>query len=270
MLLAAAWENDGTNMTDIIDTRASDGDVSTNLRGQVAVIIGGSAGIGLALARELDSRGCRVVVASRDCNRVDEAVGSLAGAIGFPNCDITDPDAIRRLFDFVVEQFGGVDIVVISAGIGRGRNTPAGRLLPVANMDEEEWDEVLNTNLRGAFLTCRAAVPLMIEQGGGQILGISSARGAVKGQACVSAYCASKMGARAMFQSLAKELQPHGIRVMSVLPDAVETSLIAGATIGPLGAMQPDDVGQFMADMLAMPMDGAVVEPVVVPLGADR
>lgn len=252
------------------DRRAIACDSPMDLRDQVAVIIGGSAGIGLALARDLDNRGCRVVVASRSPKRVSEATSSLQHAVGFPNCDVTDPEAVNGLFDFVTEQFGRVDIAVISAGIGRGRNTPVGRMLPVVNMDEAEWDEVLDTNLRGTFLACRAVAPLMIGQGEGQIVSISSARGAVKGQACVSAYCASKMAARSMFHSLAAELQPHGIRVMSILPGAVDTTLIAGAMVGPRGAMQPDDVGEFIANMLAMPMDGTMVEPVVVPLGADK
>ena len=257
-------------MTVIVDTRTVVWNSPLDLRGQVAVITGGSSGIGLAVAQDLDSRGSRVVIASRSPTRVNEAIRSLRYAVGFPHCDVRHPDAVKALFDFVADQFGALDIVIMSAGIGRSQNTPAGRPRPVVSVQEPEWDDVIDTNLRGAFLTCRAVAPLMIRQRRGQIVNISSARGAVKGRACVAGYCASKMAVRAMFQSLAEELQPYGIRVMSILPDVVDTTLIAGAKVGPRGEMRPEDVGEFVGNMLAMPIDASFVGPVLVSLGAQN
>lgn len=236
-----------------------------DLRGQVAIVIGGSSGIGLAVARALDERGVRVVVASRDAARVEQAVRSLDHATGFANCDTQIPDRVDSLFKFAQGLTGQIDMLIYSAGIGRGDRTLAAIPRPVASLDEDEWDAVIDTNLRGAFLACRAAARIMVAQGHGQILNISSARGAVRGQACGSGYCASKMAVRAMFQAMSEELAPLGVRVLSLLPDAVDTSLIAGTTLAPRGALDSIDVGRFVAQMLSAPFDTLLDEPVVAP-----
>jgi NAD(P)-dependent dehydrogenase (short-subunit alcohol dehydrogenase family) len=108
----------------------------------------------------------------------------------------------------------------------------------------------------------------MVAQRSGQILNISSARGALKGQPCGAGYCASKMAVRAMFQSLAAEVASFGVRVMSLLPDAVDTSLIAGTTLAPRGAMQSCNVGRLAVEMLAAPVDSVLNEPLLAPLGS--
>jgi 3-oxoacyl-[acyl-carrier protein] reductase len=151
------------------------------LRDQVAVVTGGSGGIGLAIARELDARGCRVVVAGRDPARVERAAAALGRGAGFAGCDVRDRARVEALFEHVLALHGRLDILVASAGIGRG-SASGGSIPPiVAKLDEAEWDEVVDTNLRGAFLTCRAAARIMVRQRAGQILNISSARGARRG-----------------------------------------------------------------------------------------
>jgi NAD(P)-dependent dehydrogenase (short-subunit alcohol dehydrogenase family) len=219
---------------------------------------------------DLDQRGCRVVIAARSPERVRRAVASLKHAVGFPDCDVASSDRVDALFDFVVRRFAVIDLLVVSAGIGRSQLTPAGSPRPVAKLHEQEWDEVIDTNLRGAFLACRAAARLMVQRRWGQIVNISSARGALKGQACGAAYCASKMAVRVMFQSMSAELAPMGVRVTTLLPDAVDTTLIAGTTLAPRGAMRREDVGQFIGDMLAMPMDSSLQEPLLTPFGEHK
>lgn len=241
-----------------------------DLRGQVAIITGGSSGIGFGVARALDQRGCRTVIASRSPEKVGQAVASLQQATGFPGCDVRDPARVDALVEFTMAQFGAIDIVVTSAGIGRaessGRLTPS----PVMSLDEKEWDEVVDVNLKGIFLVCRAALKHMVARKSGQLINISSARGALRGQAFGAGYCASKMAVKAMFQSMAAELMPFGIRAMSLLPDAVDTSLIAGTGLAPRGAMSTETVGEFVADLLSLPMDVLLEDTLIAPLGARK
>jgi 3-oxoacyl-[acyl-carrier protein] reductase len=239
------------------------------LAGQAAIVVGGAGGIGLAIARELDARGCRVVVASRDRERVAQAVGALGKGVGFADCDVRDATRVAALFDFASERLGAVDITVNSAGVGRG--TAARRLPdPVSSLAEMEWDEVIDTNLRGAFLVCREAARRMAPRKRGPILNISSARGARRGQAFAAGYSASKMAVLAMFQSFAAEVAPLGIRAMSLLPDAVDTSLIDPSRLAPRGAMAPAHVARLAVDMLSLPLDALLDEPLLAPLGARR
>ena len=240
------------------------------LCGQVAIITGGAGGIGLGIARALDARGCRVVIASRNRERVDAAVATLKNAVGFSDCDVRDAARVDALVNFTLEKFGQLDIAITSAGIGRAENANRLTPSPVMSLDEKEWDEVVDTNLRGIFLVCRAALQPMVKRRSGQLLNISSARGALRGQAFGAAYCASKMGVKAMFHSLAAELMPYGIRAMSLLPDAVDTSLIAGTGLAPRGAMTAETVGEFIAELLALPMDVMIEDPLIAPLGARK
>lgn len=240
------------------------------LNDQVAVVTGGSGGIGLAIARELNRQGCRTIISGRDPVRVQSAVDQLSLGRGFAECDVRRADRVQALFDFATDSYGRVDILVAAAGIGRAAN-PA-RAIPdaVHSLAIEEWDEVIDTNLRGMFLACRAAGKLMARQRSGQILNISSARAALRGQPCASAYSASKMGVLAMLQSLAEEMKPLGVRVISFLPDAVDTSLIADTRLARRGAMSPDAVGRFAVDLLSMPLDAELQSPLLAPLGSRR
>jgi len=241
-----------------------------DLSGQVAVVIGGSRGIGRAVVISLAERGCQVVVAARGTEAVEQLVAEVPAASGFPGCDVMERSHIDALFAHVRETFGRTDLVIYSAGIGQSPRASRGAPQAVVSMDDVGFDDVIDTNLRGLFYTIRAAVPQMLSQGSGQIVDISSARGARRGQAYGSAYCASKMAARAMVEAAAEELAPQGVRVMSLLPDAVDTSLIAGTTLAPRGVLKPDWVGEFVAEMLSMPLDATLDEPLLAPLGARR
>ncbi|WP_010581734.1 SDR family oxidoreductase [Schlesneria paludicola] len=250
----------------------------SSLVGQVAVVIGGTSGIGRALSYVLSQRGCRVYAASRSGGRsasttqVDMDNRSQrepdVPMITELTCDVANRSDVDRLFQNIVHSQGTLDIVVNSAGIGRGthsRNAVAAAM----HLEESEWQEVCDTNIRGMFLVARAAAGYMIPQGRGQIVNISSARSARRGQPFASAYSATKMAALAMVQALGEELAPYGIRAWSMLPDAVATDLIAKTNLAKRGAMNPIHLGHAIADLLSLPFDARWTEPLLAPFGSE-
>lgn len=236
------------------------------LADKVALVVGGSRGIGLALARRLDQQGCQVVIAGRSSARVAAAQKEMPRAMGCADCDVRQSASVDKLFADILQRFGRVDVAVNSAGIGRGSSA---RLVPdtTANLDEAQWSEVIDTNLRGGFLVARAAARAMIARREGQIVNISSARGARRGQPFAAAYCAAKMGCLAMFQSLAEELRPLGIRVWSLLPDAVDTELIAGTNLAQRGSLPAAGLADAIVDLLSLPADAQWSDPLIAPFG---
>jgi 3-oxoacyl-[acyl-carrier protein] reductase len=247
---------------------ASGNPTGNELCGRSAVVVGGSRGIGWAIARELDHRGCRVMLASRDKERVRAAAATLQHGQGFAPCNVCSRDDVDRLFGAAEESLGEIHMVVASAGIGRSERSERTIADPVASLPESEWDEVIDTNLRGTFLVARRSVQHMLRYRRGQIVNISSARGARRGQAFGAAYCAAKMAARAMFEALAAEVASLGIRAFSLLPDAVDTGLIANTRLAHRGAISAEHLAQLVADMLAMPLDAVFEDPLAAPLRA--
>ena len=239
----------------------------SGLHGHVAVITGGGSGIGLGTARALGRRGCRVMIASRDFNRVAAAAASIPGAIGFGGCDVADPDSIERLFAATLDAFGPPDILVASAGLGRSPRAKGRMPTPLMNLPAEEFDDVFHANFKGVFLASRRAAQLMLEQGSGQIVNVSSARAGKRGYAFASEYCASKHAVTALSRAMAAELAPLGIRVVTLLPDMVATPMIEGTQLGKDGTMSPDDVGEFVATLLEQPRDLFFEDPVLLPRG---
>ena len=237
------------------------------LVGKVALVVGGSGGIGLAIARELNRLGCHVAIAGRSAERIETALAGLPAVVGYADCDIRITADVDRLFAKLLDRFSVVDVVVNSAGIGRAATA---RMVPdtTANLDEAEWDEVIDTNLRGGFLVARRAAQAMIPRRQGQIVSISSARGARRGQAFAAAYCAAKMALLAMFQSLGEELRPFGIRAWSLLPDAVDTELIAGTNLAKRGSLVSARLAAVVGELLMLPADAQWSDPLVAPLGA--
>jgi NAD(P)-dependent dehydrogenase (short-subunit alcohol dehydrogenase family) len=231
---------------------------------KVALIVGGTRGIGRALADALRTRGCQVIVASRAVPPPSEPSQSDFDRI---SCDVRSQKEVDAAFQHVIERYGRVDIVVNCAGIGRSAGS-RNRVESTMTLSDEEWQEVCDTNLRGMFLVARAAAKHMIPQRSGEILNISSARGAIRGLPFASAYCATKMATRAMFQSLAAELAPFGIRAWSLLPDAVNTGLIAETNLGKRGTIDAAQMGSLIADLLSLSSDAVVEDLLLAPLVA--
>lgn len=189
------------------------------LSGQVALVTGGSRGIGLAVARSLAHAGARVAIVGRDGARAVDAAAELPGTGhgGFA-CDVSQTGQVQDLIVAVEEQLGPVDIVVNNAGLTRDNL--------LIRMKEEEWDEVLSVNLKGAFNVTKAVAKGMMKRRSGAIVNISSVVG-LMGNAGQANYAASKAGLLGFTRSVAKELASRGIRCNALAPGYVETDMTA-------------------------------------------
>src|SRR5687767_13308518 len=189
-----------------------------DLTGRVALVTGGTRGIGHAIATTLASCGAKVAVAGRDSSRAGEVAASLdPSARGF-GCDVADPASVVALVESVEKEMGGVDILVNNAGLTRDNL--------LMRIKDDDWDAVLDANLRGAFVAIRAASRGMMKRRWGRIINISSVVGITgnKGQAN---YAASKAGLIGLTKAVAKELASRGVLVNAVAPGYIETDMTA-------------------------------------------
>jgi NAD(P)-dependent dehydrogenase (short-subunit alcohol dehydrogenase family) len=244
------------------------------LAGKVVLVTGGAGGIGLAACRAIAGEGASVVLIDVQPERVETAVRDLgaafpvlAGHLGF-SMDVRKEEDHQRLIQTVQERFGRIDALIACAGILRKRGTPP---KPVAETATDEWDEVLDVNLRGVFLSNRAVLPIMIRQHSGAIINISSVSG-LEGRALDGPYCASKFGVIGLTQSIAEEVRHQGIKVSVILPDAVATGLWEQnhPLPAPTAILAPERVAELIVFMLTQPADTILVKPVIAPLGARR
>jgi ketoreductase len=190
------------------------------LEGRVAVVTGGSRGIGAAIATLLAERGAAVVVSARDADRLAAAVKdleALGAAVAGVAGDVSRREDAERVVEAARERFGRLDLLVNNAGITRD-----GLLV---RMKDEDWDRVMDVNLRGAFLMTRAVTKALVRQkSGGRIINIASTAGK-QGVLLGAPYSASKHGVVGFTKALGKELAPAGITVNAVCPGYVETPL---------------------------------------------
>ena len=193
------------------------------LAGKTALVTGSSRGIGRAIALELARRGARVVVNYRAGAEQAEAVRAEIEALGVPalavGADVSQAAAVQQLFARIGETFGAVDVLVNNAGITRDNL--------ILRMDERDWDAVLDTNLKAAFLCTRVALRGMLRARWGRVVNVSSviALGGNPGQAN---YAAAKAGLVALTRTLAREVGSRGITVNAVAPGFVATDMTAG------------------------------------------
>lgn len=190
-----------------------------DLRGKIALVTGGSRGIGKAIALELAGRGAGVAICARNraqLKTVETEIVATGAKCLAATCDVKDERAVKDLIESVARELGTIDILVNNAGLYRTE--------PLHTHSVEVWQEVLETNLTGAMLFCRAALSGMIDRGWGRIINISSISGRV-GEIWGSAYSASKFGMIGLTQSLALEVARHGITVNAVCPGWVATEM---------------------------------------------
>jgi NAD(P)-dependent dehydrogenase (short-subunit alcohol dehydrogenase family) len=220
----------------------------------------------------LAAAGATVVVVARGQTRIAETLRELELRTGSGHhlgmsLDVRCERDMEKMAGQTIERFGHIDILVASAGIGRSarchRLVPA----PIVQLPTEEWTEVLDTNLTGTFLSNRAVLPSMIDQGSGEIVNVVSARGGLAGQPYAAAYCASKFGLVGLSQALAEEVRSHGVRVQLLFPDAIDTPLLAGTPLAPC-RLPAERVANFIAYMIAMPDDCVLESPIIAPFDA--
>jgi len=242
-------------------------------QGHVSIIVGGSRGIGQAIARALAARGGNVFVIGRNRQRVDETVGGLA-ARGIGQhigrvLDASDPDDMSEMAAVCSQKFGRVDLLVFSAAVSGlediSKIPPQLMDLPFAG-----WRKALEVNLHGVFLANKAVLPLMIAQGEGDILNIGSAltpRG-MRGRALAAGYSATKFALAAFTHCLAAEVSEHGIRVNVVFPGPIGTPLIEGTTLAGAfgGQVSAEHFAQAVVRLLELPADCLPADPHILPM----
>jgi 3-oxoacyl-[acyl-carrier protein] reductase len=222
-----------------------------SLDGKVALVTGGSRGIGAAISRELGRAGARVAVNYRSGREAAEAIASEVGGIAV-GANVGDPGEAQALLEQVEAELGDVDALVNNAGVTRDTL--------IARMSDEDWDEVIDTNLRGAFNTCRAVSRKMLRRRSGAIVNLTSVVG-LHGNPGQANYAASKAGIIGLTKALARELGTRGVRVNAVAPGYIDTELtnvlseeIRGTILGntPLGRLgEPDDVAAAVRFLLS-------------------
>ncbi|HET7840211.1 MAG TPA: SDR family oxidoreductase [Terriglobia bacterium] len=192
--------------------------MTTELKDKVAVITGGTRGIGFDIAHALVGEGARVFICGRDAAALKTALGKLRK--NAKDCadgivaDVRKYEDCRMVVHGAAERFGGLDILVNNAGIGMFK--------PVDQLTAEEWDAVIETNLSGAFYCCREAIPFMRRRGGGYIFNISSLAG-INPFAGGCAYNASKFGLNGFSEAIMQDIRYDGIRVSYIMPGSVDT-----------------------------------------------
>ena len=241
-----------------------------DLAGKVAVVTGGSRGIGAATARALAANGVRVAVNGRHQQAIDGVVGEVADAGGTAigvAADVCDWSAIEAMRERVEDELGPVDVLVPFAG-------GFGGMTPVHEISEEEWHSVIESNLTSTFLTVKSFVPGMIERGGGAIVTMASNAARFLDIKLTASYAAAKAGIAMFTRHVALEVGPHNVRancvapattlserVQRIMPDERRADIAAMAPLGRLG--QPEDTAMatlFLASDAASWLTGVTLD----------
>jgi len=226
------------------------------LEGKVALVTGASKGIGAAVARLLADEGVRLGLASRA-----GADLGIDGALA-RSCDVREPGAIATFADEVAERLGGIDIVVVNAGVGSYG--------PFLELREEEMEEIVDVNVKGTLYTLRAALPHLLQRDEADIVTIASEAGR-RGLPFEAVYCASKFAQVGLTAALDHELRPHGIRCTNVCPGGVATEFAMGRGRTPdmpelKEMMLSEDVAEAVRFVLTRPRNHRILEMAFRPM----
>jgi NAD(P)-dependent dehydrogenase (short-subunit alcohol dehydrogenase family) len=218
------------------------------LNGKIAVVTGGTKGIGYAIAESLLRGGAKVFVCGRSESDLAAALSTLRadGEIDGAAADVRDENDVRKLLTACESRYGGLDILVNNAGIGIIGKT-------VEEMSGDEFRQTLETNLFGVFYACHHAIPMMKRRGGGYIINISSLAGQ-NAHPRMAAYNASKFGLNGFSEALMQEVRADNIKLSYICPGSVNT-YFGGDTPSDDKAwqLQPEDIAQTVIDLLEMP-----------------
>ena len=239
--------------------------MSIDIQGRSVIVTGACGGIGSACARLLGAHGARLTLVDRDAVRLADTERAIGAAEAQSLAlDVTNESDMARMAEAAAGRFGAIDALVSAAGILRTSGQPR----PVSDTSFEEWRTVIGVNLTGTFLANRAVLPAMLQQGAGDIVNISSTSGR-QGRPFDAAYCASKFGVVGFSESLAEEVGRLGIRVQTLLPDAVDTPLwqqSGSAALRPRAMLSPERVAEFVVYLLSLPRDAFLLNPLLYPL----
>lgn len=233
----------------------------TILEGKTAVVTGGGTGIGLGAAEALSAAGCKVVI----CGRRTEVLEAAAQPFGASHhtVDVADPGSVESLFTWAYQELGDIDILINSAGTNIRTRT-------MAEMTPEQWDMVMRVNAYGAYYCMHQVLPKMRERGDGLIINISSIAGKRALALGGIAYCASKFAMTALGTAVANEAAPDGVRITNLYPGEVNTPILENrpqpvSDERKAAMLQPEDVGQMVAAIAALPPRAHVPEIVIKP-----
>jgi NAD(P)-dependent dehydrogenase (short-subunit alcohol dehydrogenase family) len=218
---------------------------------RVALITGGTSGIGLATARELVAAGARVVVVGRDAAKGERAIGELGELASFEPADVARGQDVARVVDAVLTRWGRLDWAVNAAADGDVRRAP------VAEITDAEWERAIAVDLTGIWSCMRREITAMLATGGGAIVNVSSVNG-LSGTPLAAAYCAAKHGVNGLSKTAAIEYASRGIRINVVCPGAHRTPMLAGV----FETVSPGDPARAEAMYVQHIPAGRIAEPV--------
>lgn len=217
----------------------------TSFSDQVAIVTGGTKGIGRATAEQLLELGARVVIGARNETGISRTLAALEasypGKVAGISCDVSRYEQVVKLMKFTVDRFGKITILVNNAGVGHFVN--------VSEMTPQQWREVIDTNLTGVFYCCHEVIPQMKKAGGGYIINISSLAGKnpFKGG---TAYNASKFGLNGFSEAMIQDVRYDNIRVSYIMPGSVDTEFGHSPSTGSSWKLSAGDVAQVVVDLL--------------------
>jgi len=226
------------------------------LDGRVALVTGASRGIGAAIARTLAAEGVRLGLASRSGDDL-----GIAGAVARP-CDVRDPASLEAMVAATVDRFGGLDILVVNAGVGAYG--------PFLDLPADQLEELIDVNVKGAIYTVRAALPHLVRSDAAELVTIASEAGR-RGLPFEAVYCASKFAQVGLTRALDHELREHGVRCTNVCPGGVATDFAMGRGRTPdmpqlAGMMAPQDVAETVLFVLTRPRNHRILEVALRPM----
>ena len=229
-----------------------------SIENQIAVVTGAGRGIGRAIAIELGKLGARVVLAARSRTELEDTARVIGAPASVIPTDVRKKEDLEKLFEQVAFASGPVDILVNAAGLGI--------FGPVIDFKDEDFETLIETNLRGIFFACRLVLPSMIERKRGHMVNIASIAGKV-GSANRAVYCASKFAVVGFTESLAEEVRQHGIRAAVICPGSTDTRFSPKETSGKARdkMLRPEDVAHAVRTIVTQEPNSFISEILMRP-----